>query len=180
MIIKKIFTLVFAKWLEESSEHINWRRLKKQQFIFLYLSDFSTYLAIKWEKKSIIILIRSDKSIGIFPEISSCWFIKDIISDNVILTLEVLDNFEPHFNKLIIHTIFICEEIMREANYIIRYIIFEERHFQTVLFERITIFISSKIDFERCREAKCGDQPIWKSFSTKSLTVKIMMSIDNN
>jgi hypothetical protein len=102
-------------------------------------------------------LIRSNKSIRIFPKIASCRFIEDIISDNIILTLEVLDYFEPHFDELIIHSIFISEEIVRETNYIIRYVVFEEWHFQAVLFERITVFVSPKIDFEGRRKTERGD-----------------------
>ena len=154
MIVKEIFCFVFTKRLEKSSDHVNWRWLKQQKFIFLNLPNFGTYFTIEREKKSIIVLIRSNKSIRIFPKIASCWFIEDIISDNIILTLEVLDNFEPHFDELIIHSIFIREEIVRETNNIIRYIVFEEWHFQAVLFERITVFVPPKIYFEWRRKTE--------------------------
>ena len=47
MIIKEIFCLIFTKWLEKSSNHVNWRWLKKQKLIFLYLPNFGTYLTIE-------------------------------------------------------------------------------------------------------------------------------------
>lgn len=154
MIVQQILALVFTKRLEKASDHINWRRLEKQELVFLYFSDFSTYFVIEREKKSIIILVRADKSIWIFPKVATCWLIKNIVPDYVILSLEVFDNFQPHFNKFVVHPIFICKKIVRKANNVIRDVVFEEWHLQAVLFKRITILISSEIYFKGCRKAK--------------------------
>ncbi len=134
---------------------------------------------IEREKKSIIILVRADKSIWIFPKVATCWLIKNIVPNYVILSLEVFNNFQPHFNKFVIHPVFICKKIVRKANNVIRDVVFEEWHLQAVLFKRITILISSEIYFEGGRKAKWSDQPIWKPLATESFTVEIMMGVDD-
>lgn len=105
------------------------------------MSDLNAYLFVEWKQKSVVVLIRANKGIRIFPEVTSSRFVQYIISDDVTLIFEKIDDFQPHLNELVIHTIFICKEVMRKLDDIVANIILEERKFHAILFEREAICV---------------------------------------
>ena len=66
----------------------------------------------------VIFLTGSDIGERIPPQIATSWFIQNIISDYILLIFEVRDNFDPHLDEHIEHTIFIFVKILAKADHI--------------------------------------------------------------
>lgn len=128
MIVEQIFRAVVAERFKESSYHVDGRGLKQKKSVPVDFSDFSADFTVERKQKSIVVHIGPKERIWIFPEVPPCRFIDHIVADYILLTFEVLDNFQPHFDEFIVHSILISEKVMREANHIIADVVFEEGH----------------------------------------------------
>ena len=66
----------------------------------------------------VIFLAGSDIGERIPPQIATSWFIQNIIADHILFIFEVSDNFNPHLDEHIEHTIFIFVKILAKTDYV--------------------------------------------------------------
>jgi len=92
--------------------------------------------------------------------------------------VKIFDDLKPHLNKFVIHSIFICEKVMRKFYNIKGSVIHEKGFFETILFQRISFWISSQLYFQWGWKILCCHQPRRESLTTKFSTVYVMVSIE--
>lgn len=137
MVVEQILAVVLAEVTQKPADHVSRRGLEHQKFLLLYLAHLLANLPVKWQQQSVVALVRPNERIRILPEIAARWLVDDVISDHVLLTLEVLCHFDPHINEPIIHAVLVGEEIMGEADHIIGDVVLEEGFLHAVLLQRI-------------------------------------------
>ena len=120
MIAKDVFVVEFMAWaIVEASNIISNRRLKQNQFILVNFPNRSNQFFVKRKQKPVIIHAWPQKAEDILPPICSRRLVDQIISQNIWLALEERDNISPHFDEFIVHSIFVCEEIIWKFHHII-------------------------------------------------------------